>query len=392
MRPGKEIILQGAEWLGARFVSRRTVGPAADVRAILAAEAGGIGDLINFYPALYSLRLAFPGAHIALLAGPAAGEISRLWPERCHDELLTYDWQGAHRSPAGKLRLVRQLRRNAYDLIYSPDRGSGMREESLMAFLVGARHRLGFCTGDAGALCTASVQLAGDVPVMEQNLEILRAAGIPVTRPAATLRIDTEHAQAAERLLVEHGLTDRRIVVVHACADWEGTYRAWPPERFARAAGEIVRRASDVAVVVVGTRREEPVASNIVATAADSRVISLCGHTTLGALAALVQRASLVIGNDSSLLHMAAAVGTPMVAIFGSTHAAQVLPATAAATVVTAPVGCRPCYFHQERFAPPCGRPRVPPCLDGIQVEQVVAAAIGRIGITSPATASRARG
>lgn len=378
-------MLQSAEWLGRRLVRQRRVDAEADagVRAILAAEAGGIGDLLNFYPALYALRRAFPAARITLLAAPVAGQLAELWPERCFDELVRYEWNGAHRSATAKLRLVRELRRRDYDLVYSPDRGSGMREESLLAFLTGARHRLGFTTDRAGALCTASVRLRATEPIMTQNLAILRAAAIPVTEPPATLQVDADAGRRAEALLRQVAAGATQVVVAHVGADWEAAYRTWPAQRFGAVAGSIVRQRDHAAVVVVGTARESPVAAKVCAAADHPRVVNLCGQTDLATLVAVVQRAHLVLGNDSSLLHIAAAAGTPMVAIFGSTNAAQVLPPAAQATVVNSAVACRPCYFHQEQFAPPCGRPPVPPCLDRITEDQVCRAVLRQLASTS---------
>lgn len=381
----RSIVLDTAEWWGRLWVRPHGLGSDPAIQAILVAEAGGIGDLLNIYPALYALRQAFPRAAVALLAAPIAREVAELWPERCFDELLTYEWNGVHRTIPSKLRLIHTLRRRRFDLIYSPDRGAGMREEALMAFLMGARHRLGFSWGKAGSLCTVRLPLAEDRPIQSQNLDILRAAGIPIERPLSTLRPGATAERQAEALLRDAGVAELRTVVMHLTAAWEGSYRCWAPSRFGAVAHSILRQHEDAAVVVVGTAQDADAGQAALAIAGDPRALNLCGRTNLPTLAALVARAELVIGNDSSVLHIAAACGTPMVAIFGSTRAEQVLPSPQEVTVVTADVPCRPCYLHQDGFAPPCGRPVVPECLERISVEQVCRAVHEHLRRMSPA-------
>jgi lipopolysaccharide heptosyltransferase II len=183
-----------------------------------------------------------------------------------------------------------------------------------------------------------------------------RAAKVAIT-PA-------ESAWLAEKL---HHLP-RPLLAIHPGAGWET--KRWPAEKFA----EIARRFAG-AVVVVGSASERQLAAGVVDVAGSPHkpVLNLTGETSLKQLAALLGAADVVVSNDSGPMHLAAAMGTPVVALFGPSDPRRYGPLIAEARVLRVDLPCAPC--GQVRLPPERCRGHVPDCMDGISVAMVVAAA-----------------
>ena len=187
-----------------------------------------------------------------------------------------------------------------------------------------------------------------------------RLAQLQGERPIPALSVDDAN-QA--RLLDKHRLTARAYVTLMPGAEY-GPAKRWPSRSYAAFARAMMDRGEGV--VLLGSPKDAEVGAEIVALAPG--VIDLTGQTRLEDAIDLIAGARLAICNDSGLMHVAAAVGTPLVAVYGSTSAANTPPLSARSEIVTLGLGCSPCH---EKICP-LGTLA---CLEGLEVEKVVAAA-----------------
>lgn len=354
----------------------RDVVPLKDavIRRILVAECGGIGDVLRVFPAIEHLCGTFPEAAIVLLVAPAARDALLLFkkPERIAG-VMEFDIRGRHRTLRRKWELIRSLRRERFDLIYMPARGEGMRELSLLSYLIGAPYRLGFARGRTGRLNTTRVEFADDQPILQQNTSILAAAGLGGGNGEIDLRIPAGDVSHADAILREHGGDGSHPRIgIHPSASWSADARCWPVEHYVRLAKEM-GDSLQAKIFLLGSASESDVGRCIEESLQSPALVNLVGKTTIGQMAALIGCMHVFIGNDSGPLHLAAAAHVPYVALFGPTSARQVLSAAPGGGVTLGrDLPCRPCYTHQPKYRRPCGAGGSPPCLQSIAVREVI--------------------
>jgi heptosyltransferase-2 len=162
----------------------------------------------------------------------------------------------------------------------------------------------------------------------------------PALRPR--LRMDTANF---ERLRIEHVLAaDARLVALMPGAEY-GPAKRWPAAHYGAVAAALAAEGADV--LVLGSAKEKTLGEEVVATAANPRVRNLCGRTSLADVVDLLAAADVAVSNDSGLLHVAAAAGAPVVALYGSSSAAFTPPLTDAAAVVSLELECSPCFARE---------------------------------------------
>ena len=343
-----------------------------DPRRILVFEGGGMGDLLLLLPALQVLSEAFPRARISLLVSPQARGVLDLFPGRDRwEEILEYDPRGRHATPGAKARLVWQVRRRGFDLILAPSRGEGMREVALMTYLMGARARVGFCRGGTGLLHTHRLPLRDDRPLLEQNLDLLAAAGLPRPRPRVRLELPARVLEEPRRILAGR---PRPWVALHPGAAWHAGYKTWPAERFRDLARGLVQDGAGV--VLLGGPRDREAVQEIGRGLDPDRTVAPAGAMGVADLAGWIAACRALVANDSGPLHLALWLETPAVGLFGPTAAVQTAGHGLGFRAVQSPAACSPCYLHHETFAPRCGgRPH---CMEAIPVAEV-REALGRL-------------
>lgn len=321
------------------------------VKKVLVIAGGGIGDLMGVLPAIESLRKNFPHASITLLAAPSSCGLLVLYPSRgIIDELISYEPRARHRGLGAKMLLVRSLRKKKFDLSYAPGRGEGMREEMVMNFLIGAPVRLGFSQGKTGFLNTCTAEFSGNVPILRQNLEILRVAGLEVTSAGLDLEVPEKGLRDVYALLERRGIKrGSPFIVIHPGAAWNGAQRCWPVKKYIELIRILIKERAQK-VVVIGSRGEKPVGEEILtALSGEPSVINAIGETSLMEMAGLISLSALFIGNDSGPLHLAQAFNVPIVAIFGLTSPKQVIWQEERC-VSLQPPSAVPRYLHQYDY------------------------------------------
>lgn len=345
---------------------------------ILIRATNWVGDAIMALPALRAVRGRFPEATIAIVAQPYVADIY-CGQEIC-DELIAYDPKGAHAVLGGRERLTTQLRAQRFDVALLLQNAF---DAAWLVWRAGISERIGYARDGRSLLLTKRIPVpkAGEIPPHEQfyYLELLRRAGwidsLP-DEPYVRLYVGEGHRQAAEETLAAAGAR-RNVprIAIGAGASY-GSAKCWPPERFADFLNRY-RRHTDSDVIFFGTAAEQQV-SDMIAAGITGPVISLVGKTAIADLPALLSRCQLFVGNDSGAMHVAAAVGLPVVAIFGPTDPDGTSPITPHCTVVQEKPYCSPCFL---RRCPIDHR-----CMTRVKPEAVEAAARGWLRATEVAS------
>jgi heptosyltransferase-2 len=212
--------------------------------------------------------------------------------------------------------------------------------------------RIGYARDARGLLLTKSIAVPkrGEIPHHEEfyYLELLRRAGwldcLPQVDQIVLQVSDATRRHAAQFLIDAGARPHSRRIAIGAGASY-GSAKCWPPERFAEWANRFLAH-NDADVILLGTSSEAPVSNAIVANM-HRKPIDLTGKTAIADLPALLSQCHLFLGNDSGAMHVAAAVGLPVVAIFGPTDPFGTAPVTPRCTIVQQKPYCSPCFLRR---------------------------------------------
>jgi len=334
---------------------------------ILIRATNWVGDAIMALPALRATRVRFPNANISILARPYVADIYR--GQNICDVLISYDSQGPHAGLSGRERLAQELRNQKFDVALLLQNAF---DAAWLAWRAGIPERIGYARDGRSLLLTKKIPVPkpGEIPAHEQfyYLELLRRSDWIDSLPGesfVTLDVSEEHHRQAEETLLSAGAQPNAARIAIGAGASYGSAKCWPPERFADFVNRF-RLQTDADVVLFGTVAEQQV-SEAIAAGINGSSISLVGKTAIAALPALLSRCHLFVGNDSGAMHVAAAVGLPVVAVFGPTDPHGTAPITPRCTVVQERPYCSPCFL---RRCPTDHR-----CMTSVRPEAVEAAA-----------------
>ncbi len=357
--------------------------PIADpIHDVLVFRALMLGDLLCATPALRALRAGLPDARISLVGLPWARELAERLPSV--DEFIEFPgWPGLpERTPADaaqRQQFIESLRERQFDLALQLH-GSGAIVNALVSSF-GARRTAGFNHAE-GWTPAADAELFTDWPETGTEVERLLALTDHFQLPRRGLALDfpLHDADREAAAALCRGLGERPLAIVHAGAQLPS--RRWPLERFGEVADALA--AAGLAVVLTGNADERELVDEL-AHQLQEPALNLVGSTTLWTLGALVERARVVVCNDTGLSHIAAACGTRSVVVASGGDVARWAPAdTRRHTVLWHDVACRPCAHGHC----PIGHP----CALGVGVAEVRAAALhAAAGMRRPAAGSYAR-
>jgi lipopolysaccharide heptosyltransferase I len=296
------------------------------LKNILIIKPSSLGDVALTLPALTALRLGFPGARISWLIRPEFAPLLQNHPHL--DEIIIFDRKLLGkalynaRAAAALFSLIRNLRRRRFDAVFD---FQGLLRTASLAFLSGCKNRFGMRNARefAHLLYTHKVVQDPDcIHLVDYFLKIIRTAGAPEAKAQFVLPVDPAAAAALNAKLAEHGVgADDYAVFVPGSAHAD---KCWPVERFA-ALGDNVHSQFGLSIVATGTLQEKSVVEKL-KTLTAAPVADFAGLTNLLELIALLKGARLVVGNDTGPPHIAAALGTPVVMIFGRSNPARVAP------------------------------------------------------------------
>ena len=306
-----------------------------------------IGDAIMALPALRAVRERFQEAKIAILARPPVVDLYR--GQKICDELIAYDTMHSHAGFRGRERLAQELRAHNFDVALLLQNAF---DAAWLARRAGIPERIGYARDGRSLLLTKRIPVPkrGEIPVHEQfyYLELLRRAGWIDALPhqsCVKLNVLQEDAHRAEEILVAAGVRANIARLAIGAGASYGSAKCWPPSRFADFVNRF-RLNTEADVILFGTAAEQQV-SDAIATGINGSSISLVGKTTTGDLPALLSRCQIFVGNDSGAMHVAAAVGLPVVAVFGPTDPHGTAPITPRRTIVQEKPYCSPCFLRR---------------------------------------------
>jgi len=303
-----------------------------------------LGDLVMATPALRAVRRRFgPDAHIAGILRPKLAELLAGAPWL--DEQRCFDPHG-EQSEHGRLALIRWMRRQQFDCVLLL---TNSFHTALLAWLGGAKERVGFAGNGRGCLLTQGLRSQHPgrrhepTPAVESYLALAEAIGCAPESPRLELVVTPEEAAQGERVWKSLGLrTDGRVVALNNSGGY-GAAKRWPLEH----CGALARRMAaelDHDVLVLCGPGEEEAAREIVGLADSARVFSLADQPLgLGTTKACLQRCRWLVTTDSGPLHVAAALGKPVVSLFGPTSPRWIENPTVSNHVVRLDLDCLGC-------------------------------------------------
>ena len=357
--------------------------PMEQVQRILIIKPSSLGDVVNALPFLSSLRQRYPDRYITWLVEEEAAEL--LLGHPLLDRVIVSGrrrWGREVRIPfrgSAALReiaaLIAELRQGRYDLVVDLQ---GLLKSALMVLCAGARFRVGLAgarEGSGRALTHVVPLPPGPLHAVDRYLEAARFLGADPLSKAFVFPSRPDDEARAEALLAEAGVRpDRLVIALNPQARWPT--KLWGEERFARL-GEILARRYGARILVIGSSSDLPLARRL-ASRMDPAPFVAAGRTDLKVLIALLKRIDLLVTVDSGPMHLAAALGTPLVALFGPTDPRLIGPYGGDGVVLRVPLPCSPCSKRR------CQIEADRLCMRSISVEEVAEAASSLLA-TGPA-------
>ena len=314
--------------------------------------------MVLLTPALRGLKQAYPASYLTFWLRPCVADLMERHP---YVDACLVDTKAAGRLRSLK-RFVNQIRQGNFDLavVLHP---TSFRN-ALIPFLARVPIRIGSNVSGSGMLLTGVCRDSSDVHEVQRYLRVLQLLGDDITTLDDELgfwHTDADR-RAVQRLLPHH---TERLIGINLGTTWET--KRWHVENFAAVIRQIAQRYPNVKIVLTGSAAERDIASVLHRAGI---TVNLVGKTTILQLGALIERFGVYLTCDSGPMHIAAAVGTPTVSLFGPTAPARHRPyGNAGHIVLEKPVSCRPCYKRA------CSRNDAPHlCMTEIRAAEVAAA------------------
>jgi len=331
-----------------------------NVRKILVKGTNWVGDTMISFPAVHSLRGLFPQAHIAVLAKSHLAELWKANPDI--NEVVSFDRPKGARRIFDELRMARFIKQQGIDLAVIFPRSFS---SAWMVFLGGIPHRIGYKGEARDWLLTERVDQTTEILSthrMYYYLHLIERLGRCPSRSVPSLSLNGKIDKWAHALLARNDLQGKLLIGFNPGATY-GEAKCWPLERFVEL-GKRVKKIHDASILIFGSSR--PTEKELNATIAQGiggGCLNLSGQTSLLELASLLRQCTLLVTNDTGTMHVAAAVGTRVVAIFGPTDPRTTSPLGEEHMIIRREVSCSPCL---KRVCPEDHR-----CMDLIEVEEV---------------------
>ena len=331
---------------------------------ILIVKLSAIGDVIHTLPSLTALRKLYPDAHITWVVEEAAADLVKNHPDL--DAVIisrrknwSRDFQKGHfRGSWEEIKsFMKLMRQRRYDLVID---FHGLFKSSIIVFLSRGKRKLGYNSLQelSGLFLNEKIPEDMNKHAVERYLDFPRYLGAKIDKAQFVLP-SHKAAEGKTRILMdEYHLEDKKFIAINPIAYWET--KLWSNEKFAHLA-DLIHDKLQIKVVFTGSAKEpiEKITSLMTA-----KSINLGGATTLLDLASLYRKARIVITTDSGPMHLAAAVETPVIAIFGPTDPARTGPYGAGHAIIRTELPCSPCFLKK------CSTKK---CMEDIAIENVFA-------------------
>lgn len=331
-------------------------------KRILIVRTDRIGDVILSTPVIKAMRDNYPDAYIAMMVSPYTREIVEGNPYL--DKVIIYDKDGLHRSWFSCVKFIRDLKEYKFGLalVLHP-----ANRAHIITFLASIPRRIGY-NRKLGFLLTDKIEhlkQQGQKHEMEYNLDLVRYLGIEPADKKLFMPIKKESEEYAQKILDSEGISaEDKILGIHPAASCPS--KIWPAERFAETADKLAEKYG-FKVIIFSGQKDINLAETVVCHM-KHKAVNLAGKLTVSQLASLLKRCKLFISNDSGPVHIASALGTPVISIFGRNQAGlspkRWGPLGLKGRILHKQVGCIECFAHNcsKEFA----------CLKAISVEDAL--------------------
>ncbi|MCM8766011.1 MAG: lipopolysaccharide heptosyltransferase II, partial [Candidatus Omnitrophica bacterium] len=337
------------------FFRHQFSAPKQLYKRILVIRSDRIGDVVLSTPVIKNLRDYFPQSFIAMMVRPYTKEIVENNPYL--DEVIVYDKDGKDRSFLATLRFACKLRKYKFDLaiILHPT-----NRVHIISFLAGIRRRVGY-QKKLGFLNTDRIEekkYLGEKHELEYNLDLLHHLGIEPKDKTLFFPIDKEAEERVDLFFKKYGLDKKDFIVIHPGASCPS--KIWPLENFASVSDSLMRDFG-FKVLIVTDKKNSYLGQKVKNFMKYKPVL---GEFSLKELAVVLKRAKLFISNDSGPVHIAVAVGTPVISIFGRKQPGlsprRWGPLGERDIVLHKDVGCLECFAHRCKIGFKCLRAIIP--------------------------------
>ncbi len=327
-----------------------------------------LGDAVMALPAIADLRRAAPDAAMTVAARPAIAPLFQLVPEI--DDTIVLPKPAALHDVGGWSRLGAELAGRDFDAaLLFPN----SMHAALVVSRAGIPERWGYRTGWRSRLLTRAIPRASGLHQVASYQQLVHALGFPSGPAEPRIRVPQGARDRAAQLLAQEGWDGHAPLVALAPGAAYGGAKRWPPAYFGELAAALA--ADGVHGVMVGSAADAATANEVAhafqacggAAARRARLHNLVGHTDLPALAGVLTLCRALVTNDSGAMHLGAAAGVSVTAVFGPTDDTATRPPGDAHAVLTHPVWCRPCLLRE------C--PIDQRCMRGVAVSAVLASA-----------------
>lgn len=337
------------------------------IRSILVVRTAYVGDVVMTLPILKALKAKFPQAGITFLTSRSALPLLENIPSL--DAVLAYDPFWFYKTGfAAWFDFIRKLRRQRFDLVI--EARADIRDLALIVFFCRARYKVSYAVGGGAYLLTHVVDYPGLTHKVDYHLHIASYLGCSLTELDSGLYLSAAEIERGQQTLVDKGVAGSFIVVHPGSRLF---LKRWPLLRCAALCDELIEKYQRP-IVFVGAPSEIEIVETIQA-AMHHETVSLAGRISLRELAAVLGKADVFICNDSAPMHIAAAMQTPTVAIFGPSKSRETGPYGVVCRVVEKEMVCRTsCDENSCRFA------SFHACMEQITVSQVMSAAAELLG------------
>ena len=332
---------------------------AFDSMKILVIKIGAAGDVVLAVPSLRAIRQRFPKAHIAVLVGVESRQILQNCPYI--NEIIVYNKPFIKKSILNFMKLASAIKKAGFDLVIDFQNNS---RSHILSFLSMAPKRFGYKNKKLGFLLNYGIKDAPvGLPPVEHQFRILGLLNIQLKDKYLEVWPTESDAKYIDEFLSgQWTIANQPLIGINIGGSLRWNTKKWPQDKLARLCDELAKKG--LRVVLTGTRQDEDTARDVFS-ASQSKPINAIGKTTINQLAALIKKCRVFISTDSAPMHIAAAAGVPIVAVFGPTDFKRHAPPSDKIAVIRKNLKCSPCY------KPNC---KTSECMKQISVAEIVEA------------------
>ncbi|MFX0137374.1 MAG: lipopolysaccharide heptosyltransferase II [Candidatus Hodarchaeota archaeon] len=342
------------------------------IKNILIYLSMGIGDIILFTPTLKIIKETFPHAQIALMTNMQSSYINIFQGSGLIDEIIYFSRKS---NILKKIRFIKKMRDKHFDLLIN-----GFWTDdiylALICVLCNIPCRAGYCSNDKwhgsyDFIYNIKVEMGENEHEIDRGLRLAYALGAfePSIEKKPAIFLEEKDELFAKEFFIENRLEKNDLIIgIQPGTATHQKWKRWALEKYSELSSRLIK-SHKAKIVIFGSRDELTLAENLKGMT-KYEVVDSIGKTTIKEAAALIKRCNLFICNDSGLMHISAAVDTPVIAIYGPTDYRRTAPFGDIHTIIRKNISCSPCFKpSKSEVAENC--PYDYKCLDSVSVDEV---------------------